>query len=155
MLITDYLLQECITTSLSGNNKKEIIENLAEIVFSNYPEINKQEALDGIKERENLMTTGIGNGVAIPHARIESSPDIVTAFGLLPKEVDFNSLDDRPVKLVVLILFPKDKVSMQLKYLARVSRLLQKTSLHDDLFRCQTSEEVYNTIQEYEGAHLH
>jgi len=155
MLITDYLPQECITTNLAGNDKQEIIDNLAELIFQKYPEIDKTEALEGIREREKLMTTGIGEGVAIPHARIDSSPDIVTAFGLLSKEVDFNSLDDKPVKLVVLILFPKDKVSLQLKYLARVSRLLQRTSLHDDLFQCQTSEDVLNTIKLFEESHVH
>jgi len=155
MLITDYLPQDCITTNLTGSNKQEIINNLAELIFRRFPEIDKKEALEGIWERERLMSTGIGEGVAIPHARIESSPEIVTAFGLLPTQINFDSLDGKPIKLVVLILFPKDEVSLQLKYLARVSRLLQRTSLHDDLFQCQSAEQVLKTIKIYEETHVH
>ena len=155
MLITDYLPQDCIKTNLTGSNKQEIIDKLAELIFQRFPEIDKNEALEGIWEREKLMSTGIGEGVAIPHARIESSPEIVTALGLLPTQINFDSLDGKPVKLVVLILFPKDEVSLQLKYLARVSRLLQKTSLHDDLFQCQSAEQVLKTIKKYEETHVH
>jgi mannitol/fructose-specific phosphotransferase system IIA component (Ntr-type) len=155
MLITDYLSQNCITTSLTGSNKQEIINNLAELIFQQFPEIDKNEALEGIWEREKLMSTGIGEGVAIPHARIDSSPEIVTALGLLPEQINFDSLDDKPVKLVVLILFPKEEVNLQLKYLARVSRLLQRTSLHDDLFQCHSAEEVLKAIKKFEETHVH
>ena len=155
MLITDHLQQECITTNLTGGNKHEIVNNLAELIFLKFPEIDKKEALDGIWEREELMSTGVGEGIAIPHARIESIPEIVTAIGLLPTAIAFNALDDKPVKLIVLILFPKDKVSLQLKYLARVSRLLQRTSLHDDLFQCQTAVQVLETIKAFEETHMH
>ncbi len=155
MLITEYLLKDCISTHLAGDDKQAIINNLAELIFLKFPEIDKKEALDGIWEREKLMSTGVGEGIAIPHARIESGPKIVSALGLLPIAVNFDSLDDRPVKLIVLILFPKDQVSLQLKYLARVSRLLQRTSLHDDLFQCQTAEQVLETIKAFEETHVH
>lgn len=155
MLITDYLKQDCIAVDLKGETKEEAIINLADLIFKKFNKIAKKETIKCLFERENIMTTGIGEGIAIPHARISGVQDIITAFGFLKKAVDFNSIDNKPVRLMVLILFPNDQVGSQLKYLARVSRLLKRNVLHDDLFNCKTSAEIYRKIKEYENIHFY
>ncbi len=155
MLITDYLKKECISVNLQSDTKEDVLKELAELQFNAYPQVDRKETLASLFEREKLLTTGIGNGVAIPHARIKSCKEISVAVGLLKKDIDFNSLDNQPVKLVFLIFFPKEQVSIQLRFLARVSRLLQHTSLHDDLFKCKSPDEILSTFKQYEAEHFH
>ncbi len=155
MLILDYLKKECISIDLKGENKEEVLKELAELQFDSYPNVDRKEAFESLFEREELLSTGIGEGIAIPHARIKSSKEISVAFGLLKKDIDFSSLDNKPVRIIFLIFFPKDEVSLQIRFLARVSRLLKHSSLHDDLFKCTSQEEVINTIKQYEKKHFH
>lgn len=155
MLISDYLFKECICVDLQGNTKEEVINELAELQFLAHPDIDREETMAGLFDREDLLTTGIGNGIAIPHARISSVSNICVSFGMLQKDVDFQSLDEKPVRIVFLILFPKDQVNLQLRFLARVSRLLQHTTLHDALYTCKSPEDVIKTFQEYEEQHFH
>ncbi len=117
--------------------------------------MDRQEAFDSLFEREALLSTGIGEGIAIPHARIKSCTKISVAFGLLKKDIDFSTLDNKPVRIIFLIFFPKDEVSLQIRFLARVSRLLKQTSLHNDLFKCNNQEDVIKTIKQYEKTHFH
>ncbi len=155
MLITDYLKKECIQIFLEGEGKEDLIKKLANSHFLHHPLIDKKEALSGLFERENLLTTGIGNGIAIPHARLESSQEISVSFGLLKTPMDFNSLDSEPVKIIFLIFFPKEKVNLQLRFLARVSRLLSNKTLIGNLCNSETSEEVITIFKEYESKHFH
>ena len=155
MLITDYLKQECIDISLSGENKEEIIKQLLDLIIKSDPGVNREEALEDIFAREKLESTAIGNGVAIPHARVEKVSGIKVAFGFLKDNLDFDPIDNKPVELVFLILFPKQEVGLQLRFLARVARLLQQKGLHNNLLLCKSAEEVIGTIKVYEEKHFH
>ena len=153
MLISDYLNQSCIDVNLAQNNKKDIITRLADLIFQTYPEITPEEAIAGLNERESVMSTGIGEGVAIPHARINSCREIRIAIGLLKDGVDFNAIDNQPVRFVILIFFPKKEVNLQLRTLAKVSRILKKKSLFDHLLNATSSTEILECIKQYEKDH--
>ncbi len=155
MLISDHLNKECICVDLQGETKESILKELAELSLKVHPEIDRDETMASLFEREQLLSTGIGEGIAIPHARISSCDEIYVSFGILRKKVDFLALDNKQVRLIFLILFPKDKVNLQLRFLARVSRLLQHTSLHDDLYECENPEDVITTFRKYEEQHFH
>lgn len=155
MLITDYLKKECIHVFLDGNGKDDLIKKLAEAHFIQFPLIDSKEALSGLFERESLLTTGIGKGIAIPHARLESCREISVSLGLLKTPIDFDSLDREPVKIMFLIFFPKEKVNLQLRFLARVSRLLSNIDLVNNLCSSQTSDEIITIFKEYEAEHFH
>ncbi len=155
MLITDYLKEECIDISLKGANKEEVIKKLLDLILKSDPEINREEALEDLFAREKLESTAIGNGVAIPHARVEKGLGIKVAFGLLKDDLDFDPIDNKPVELVFLILFPKEAVGLQLRFLARVARLLHQKGLHDNLFACKSAKEVVDTFKIYEEKHFH
>ncbi len=155
MLIADYLKEDCICIDLQSEIKEQILEELAELQFRVHPDLDKDETMNGLFEREKLLSTGIGEGIAIPHARVSCIDDIRVSLGFLKKDVEFNSLDNKPVRIVFLILFPKDNVSLQLRFLARVSRVLHKTSLHDDLCKCKNPMEVIETFKKYEEKHFH
>ncbi len=150
MLISDYLNQSCIDTNLEQKNKKDIITRLADLIFQAYPEITPEEAIAGLHERESVMSTGIGEGVAIPHARISSCQEIRIAIGILKDGVDFNAIDNQPVRFVILIFFPKEAVNLQLRTLAKVSRILKKKHLFEHLLNATSSTEIVEYIKQYE-----
>lgn len=153
MLISDYLNQSCIDVNLKPTNKKDIINRLADLIFQAYPEIVPEEAIEGLSERESVMSTGIGEGIAIPHARIESCREIRIAIGLLKEGVDFNAIDNLPVRLVILIFFPKEEVTLQLRTLAKVSRILKKKSLNEHLLNATSPVDILEYIKQYENEH--
>jgi mannitol/fructose-specific phosphotransferase system IIA component (Ntr-type) len=155
MRITDFLKKECIKVYVEGKNRESIIEELLDLIIQNYPAINKEVALAGLFKREKLESTAIGRGVAIPHARIENCDNISVAFGLLNKGVDFKSLDNKPVRVIILILFPKEKITLQMRFLARVARLLHHSGLHDKLFECSSQDDVLDSFKNYEDKHFH
>lgn len=151
MLISDHLHVDCIDINVNSDDKKEIIEGLAKLLFKQYSELDEKEALYSLVARENLLSTGIGEGIAIPHARLDQCNDVYVAIGLMRNEVDFNSLDGKPVQIVILAFFPKDKVNLQLRMLAKVSRLMQKEELKTELMTARTAQEAYEIIKGYES----
>ena len=150
MKISEYLSAECVTVQLKSVEKENIIRELANLVFAAYPEIDTDEAISSLFDREQLMSTGIGQGVAIPHARIKSASDVRMGFALLKEGADFDSLDGKRVHFVFLIFFPEENVNMQLRVLAKVSRILQRSGLNEQLIQAETAEEIISVIKNYE-----
>jgi len=155
MLITDYLNQKCIVVNLKAGEKEGIIAELAELQFETYPEIDREEALFGLSEREKILSTGIGNEIAIPHARLNSSQHITVSVGLVQGETDFEAFDNQPVRIVFLVFFPKEEVNQQLRFLARISRLLRDAALRQNLLSCESPERVIDVFREFEARHFH
>ena len=150
MQITDYLKKECVYLKVPGRDKSRVIRELAELLLTHHPEIDAQEAIKGLYEREEVLSTGIGNRVAIPHTRIDSCRDVCIALGVLQEEANFDSLDKCPVRLVFLVLFPKKEVGLQLRTLAKLSRILLKGGLVEKLLQAQTPEDVIGEFESYE-----
>lgn len=155
MLITDYLDKECIAVDLNPDKKEVLIERLAELLLKKHSGIDRDEAFAGLQARESVLSTGIGSGVAIPHARLQSSSNITVSFGLVRGGADFNAIDKQPVQIICLVFFPKKEVNLQIRFLARISRLLTHTSLKEDLLSCRSAEEVINAFSQYEAQHFH
>lgn len=155
MLITDYLNQKCIVVNLKAGQKEKIITELAELQFVNYPEIDREEAISGLSEREKILSTGIGNGIAIPHARLNSSRQISVSIGLVQGETEFEAIDNQPVRIIFLVFFPKEEVNLQLRFLARISRLLRDAALREDLLSCESPEDVIDVFKQFEAQHFH
>lgn len=154
MRITDYLNKDCIKIPLSQTSKKEIIKELLELILSINPEINKEKVFQCLIEREKIETTAIGNSVAIPHARIKNISKIYLAFGISEKGIDCSSIDGECVKLFFLILFPEENIKNQLKFLARISRLLKDKNLRTELFKCNDHKKVIAAFKQYEEHHF-
>ncbi len=154
MQISEYLQKECIKVKLTSEKKDGIIEELLDLIVAHNPAIIKQEALTALLERENVQTTGIGKGVAIPHAGVKSCPDIKVAFGLLDEKNEFDALDNQPVRLVFVILSPQNNVNLQLRFLARVSRILKHKELKAAIIACQDASSILDIIKQYEANHF-
>ena len=148
MRLIDILTQDCIVPDLKGRVKREVLEEMvAELTFK-FAGLNKERLLEVILERERLGSTGIGYGVAIPHARLKGLNSVIILFGRSLSGVEFQALDERPAHLFFLIVAPEDSTTAHIKILARISRLLQDAVLRNRLMVASTQEEIYSIIAE-------
>ncbi len=148
MKILDFLCREAITTDLKSQTKKEVITELVELLVKAKKVKNVNEVVKILMEREQLGSTGIGQGVAIPHGKTDSISGTVAAFGASKKGIEFEALDGEPVYLVFLLLAPTEAAGTHLKALAKISRLLKDKFFREALREAREPEEVIKIIQE-------
>ena len=110
--------------------------------------LDSHKIVQAALERERLGSTGVGNGVAVPHARIDGIDRIMTVFARLETPIDFQAIDDRPVDIVVFILAPKDAGSAHLRALAQVSRLLRSQAMRQRLRAAPNAHALFTLISE-------
>ncbi|RTZ99618.1 MAG: PTS sugar transporter subunit IIA [Deltaproteobacteria bacterium] len=146
MKILDLLDKEAIITDLKATNKMGVIEELITPI-SQITQTDKTELIRVIMSRERLGSTGIGDGVGIPHGKLKNLPALVLGFGLSRKGVDFESIDGKRTYIFFLLLTPEDAAGLHLKLLARISRLLKNDLFRQQLIDAQNSDEVYAVIQ--------
>lgn len=146
MRLTDLLSQDVIKIPLVNTDKEGIIEEMVDILNDAGKLKNRDAVLAAVYERERVMSTGVGDGVAIPHAKTDGVNDLCAAFGITSKPVDFQSIDNKPVRIVFLLLGPPDLTSPQLKALSRISRLMHNADLRSELIAAHSSEDVLNSI---------
>ncbi len=146
MKIKQILAKSCILGELRSTTKEGIIEELAALLAQNHSSISQEETIRILMEREKLGSTGIGNGVAIPHGKLRSLNQIVTAFGRSLEGVDFDSQDAKPAHLFFVLLAPENAASLHLKALARLSRLLKDLHFRNKLMEARDPAEIYHEI---------
>jgi PTS system nitrogen regulatory IIA component len=150
MRIVDFLQLDAVIPTLKANSKEEALIELAEPIANAHPELDKAGLIKTLISRENLGSTGIGGGVAIPHGKYDGLDHLVAGFGRSAKGIDFNSMDHRPAHLFFLLVAPKNCAGDHLKALARISRLFKDPLLKNSLLQVQTREEIYGILEEYD-----
>ncbi|MCL6584261.1 MAG: PTS sugar transporter subunit IIA [bacterium] len=150
MRVLDYLPEEVIEAELKAETKIEVLRELVQLLVNNNKIRNPDKALEVLLEREKLGSTGIGDGVAIPHAKFNDIKNLVAAFGRSRKGVNFESLDNKPAHLFFLFLAPENSATLHLKILARISRLLKKPTFREALMQAKNSADIYRAIAEEE-----
>ena len=150
MLLTDLLTIDRIIIPLKATTKDDVLRELVQAITSeavNEPE----EILRAVREREAVLSTGIGNGVAIPHGKSSLVPDLVMAAGRTAGPVEFDSLDGQPVRLLFMLVGPETAAGPHIKALSRISRLIRKDSVRDQLINAKTPEEFFRGLQDAEA----
>ncbi len=148
MRLIDVFNQGCIIPDLKAKEKRSALEEMAEGLAFKVGGFDKERFLEALLERERLGSTGIGYGVAIPHARLKGLNDVAVLFARSLKGVEFQSMDERPAHLFFLIAAPEDSTVAHLKILARISRLLKDPGFRKRLMDASTQDEIYQIIQE-------
>ena len=128
MDLSDLIETSSVMPSLKANSKKQLLQLLAEKAAA-VTGLAEREVFDTILQRERLGSTGVGNGIAIPHGKLANLKRIHGIFARLPKPIDFEALDDQPVDIVFLLLAPESAGADHLKALARIARLLREPGL--------------------------
>jgi len=152
MRLYEYLKEDNILLDVKGQTKEEVIRELAELLKEEKDIVDFEEFCSAVFAREKLTSTGVGDEVAIPHARTNTVEDVVIAFGRSQKGIDFASIDGKPVKLMFLIGTPEKKgLSSYLKLLAHLSRLLKKEDFKKSLLTAGTPKEILNEFKRVES----
>lgn len=150
MKILDYLSGKNTIVNIEGKSKKEVIRELLDLMEKNGDIKDVSEALETIMAREELGTTAVGMGIAIPHSRVDFIDDIVASFGISREGVDFGALDGEKVHMVFLFLSPLgvDSTGKHLKLLAKVSRIFKDKFFRQSLMESKTPQEIIALIKE-------
>lgn len=150
MKIVDLLNPAAIAEDLKAVGKKEVLAELTEALLKAERGLNQNGVVNVLLERERLGSTGIGEGVAIPHGKLKDIDNLLLAFGRSSAGVDFDSMDGKPAHLFFLLIAPEESVGVHLKMLARISKLLKNPIVRNRLLEASRSEDIYNIIAEEE-----
>jgi len=150
MKITDILNESVIRTNLPGTTKEEIINSMIELVATQKQVIDKEKVRQAIFEREKIMSTGVGSGFAVPHGKTDAVSDIVAAFAVTAQPIDYQSLDDQPVRLVFLLVGKDNMVGPHIKLLSRISRLMNNEEFRKKLLEAETPKEILEIFRQEE-----
>lgn len=142
MELADILSRDTVVVCQRVRNKRELLDLLAERAAARIGQ-DKQVVLDALLAREELGSTALGNGIAIPHGKLAGLKGVIAAFIKLDEPVDFDAVDDQPVDLAMMLLAPVGAGADHLKALARVARLLRTDSLVDDVRRSSDPERIH------------
>src|SRR5215217_204493 len=151
MRLTDILKPTNIKIPLDAKTKTEAIGELVTLLAGSGDIKDAKKVLDAVLEREATRTTGIGNGLAIPHGKCSGTADLVMAIGKAGTPIDFQAIDGRPVTLIWLLTSPQDKTGPHIHALARISRLMTIDKFRQALNAAETGQDVYDIIVKQES----
>ncbi len=152
MRIMDFLSEKNIIVNMKARNKTEVIEELGSLLVGSGYVADKKKIVQILLDREELGSTGIGQGIAIPHGKAETVKELTAAFGLSKAGVPFEALDGEPVYIFFLLVAPEGTAGAHLKALARISGLLKDKYIRKKLMSAQSTTDVVKVIQEEEKA---
>ena len=150
MEFTDLLKPESVIANLKATSKKQALQELSKRIAEIIDQ-DERDIFEILLEREKLGTTGVGDGIAIPHGKLKSLEKLHGFFARLERPVDFDSIDERPVDLIFLLLAPESAGADHLKALARVSRLLRDKDNCEKLRGSDNPEAIYALLIEQEA----
>ena len=148
MQISEFLDIQTIEADLGASNKPGVIRELVGLLLRADPGLDPNMLVDVLTRREKLQSTGIGQGIAIPHGRTNEVDGIKACFGRSISGVDFQSLDGQPTHLFFTLLVPEDAQGIHLKALARLSRLLKNEELRSRLMAAEDAQTLYSILIE-------
>lgn len=148
MKIEDLLAEDLVVGDLKGRTKPEVIQELAAAVAKYYPEAEYAPLVAALEERERLNSTALGDGVAIPHGKLDGVKRVLAAFGRSVTGVDFQSIDGKATHLFFLLVAPSDSAGAHLKALARISRLLKDEPFRARLLAAADAHELFTVIRD-------
>jgi fructose-specific phosphotransferase system IIA component len=147
MVVTELLNPSLIELELKGRTKTAVIEELLDLLISSGKIKDKALALKDCVIRENYLSTGFENGLAVPHAKTEAVSDLLLAFGVSRAGVEFDSMDGKPSHFIFLLLSPINESGPHIKVLSQITRQFQDAKIVDKIFAAESAEEVMNIFQ--------
>jgi PTS system nitrogen regulatory IIA component len=148
MKITDILVREASILDLKSTTKDELLVEMANALAAAEPALESGSLVRILREREALQSTGIGEGVAIPHGKVQGLDRLVATFARSKGGVDFDSIDGQPTQLLFLLIVPEQSGGQHLKALARISRFFRDASFRERLLAANGLDEIFRTIEE-------
>jgi len=151
MILTQILQPTCVKAPLEGRDKDSTICELVDLLAENDQLLNRDGVLDAVMLREQTRSTGIGSGIAIPHGKCAGVKELVMALGITAEPIEFDSIDEKPVSIIVLLVSPMDRTGPHIQALARISRLMLDENFKTKLQNAASAEEAYELLSTKEN----
>ncbi len=151
MILTQILQPTCVKAPLDSKNKEDAIEELVNCLADNNAITDRGQAYEAVMAREQTRSTGIGSGIAIPHGKCSAAKELVMAIGIASEPIEFDSIDNKPVSIVILLLSPPDQTGPHIQALARISRLMLDAQFKSQIEKATSPEEVYDLVSTKEA----
>lgn len=152
VLLTDILTSIRVKVPLEAATKDEVLRELVDVLVREGAVVEPEEALRVVRQREQVLSTGIGHGVALPHGKTDAVPELVIAAGVTRDPLEFDALDAEPVRLLFLLLGPEAAAGAHIKALSRISRLVRQPELRERLLSAADPDAFLEVLREAEGA---
>jgi PTS system nitrogen regulatory IIA component len=154
MMLSELLVPAAISTRVRATTKREAIAELVGLLENGHGIDSQGEILDRVMRREAMMSTGIGNGVAIPHGKARSVDRMLAACALAPSGIEFESVDGEPARLFILLVSPENIGAIHVRVLANISRLLKEESVRQDIVESGSAAELLAALRAAETKYL-
>lgn len=156
MKIVDFITPQRIIPQLEADNKNAVLKELAAHLVRCDEHLEEQDVgrvVEVLLDRERLASTGISDGVAIPHGKLSGLPGIAACLGVKREGLDFSAIDNQPSRIFVVLLAPENSAGMHLKALARISRLFKDAEFRNSVLNAKSSDELYSVIEAEDARH--
>lgn len=153
MRLTDFIAEPRIKVPLEGETKDQVLRELAALVCQGGDEATLAAVIQSVMERERIMSTGIGQGIALPHGWSPSPMVLTAALGIAARPLDFDSIDGQPARIVFLLVSDEDHVDAKMRALARISRLLHREDFRRALAAAPSPARALRVIVDEEARH--
>lgn len=151
MILTEILQPACVKVPMASKDKESAITELIDLLSSSGHLLDRNSVLEAVMIREQTRSTGIGSGIAIPHGKCAGVKELVMAIGIISDPIDFDSIDHKPVSIIVLLVSPMDRTGPHIQALARISRLLLDEELKAKMEKATSAAQVYELISTKEN----
>jgi len=146
MVLTQILQPDCIKVPVENTDKEAVITELVDLLDANSLLLDRDIALDAVITRERIQSTGTGAGIAIPHGKCNAVKELVMAIGIAHEPIEFDSVDGKPVTILILLVSPADQTGPHIQALATISRLMLNGEFRHQLEKVTSSDEVYELL---------
>lgn len=146
MILTQILQPDCIKVPVESRDKEAVITELVDLLDANGLLLDRDNVLDAVLTRERIQSTGTGAGIAIPHGKCNAVKELVMAIGIAHEPIEFDSIDGKPVTIVILLVSPTDQTGLHIQTLATISRLMLNEEFRQQLENVTRPDEVYELL---------
>jgi len=151
MILTRILRPSCIKVPVESRDKRSVIAELVDLLDANGLLLDRDVALQAVLAREQIRSTGIGGRIAIPHGKCKAVNELVMALGIAHQPIDFESIDGKPVTIIIVLVSPADQTGPHIQALATISRLMLDEGFKEKLEKAASANEVYELLSDKES----
>ena len=151
MILTQILQPNCVKVPVENKDKEAVITELVDLLDANGLLLDRDAALNAVLTRERTRSTGTGAGIAIPHGKCNAVKELVMAIGIAHEPIEFESIDGKPVTILILLVSPADQTGPHIQALASISRLMLNAEFKQKLEQATSADEVYELLNNTEN----
>jgi PTS system nitrogen regulatory IIA component len=151
MKIAEFLQPHAVVSELAAHSKQEVLQELSRAMSAANPALSQERLVNALREREKLSSTGIGEGIAIPHAKVSELTQLLASFGVSHSGINFDAIDGKPTYLFFALIAPENSAGIHLKALARISRLFKSAQFRSSIMQAKSADEIYALIAREDG----